>query len=184
MNKMSLIAAVVFLLAAGCSTTAPYKEAMARSLPPIPSYPTVSAVYDTSAKISVYLTKPFGTKLFAELKKAGYGTPAAGDFQARTLALPDFIVEPVACEHSVEFGDGAAWLLTRLVVQVRKPGRVTGDGVQMQYGNPRLFQAYARRNLGERYGVYYSPEEASQNTTAAIANLMTVAPFRQALVRQ
>ena len=185
MNKFLAIGIVaVFALFAGCSSTAVYKEAMARPLPSIPSYSSSAVTYDTSAKVSVYLTKPFGAQLFTALKGAGYRTPEAGDLQARVLTLPDFIVEPVACENNVEFGDGAAWLLTRLVVQVRKPGRVVGDKGTMQYGRPRIFQAYARKRLGERYYSYYSPEEAKQNTAVAIANLMKVAPFREALVRR
>ena len=149
----------------------------------IPEYPALQKTYDVSAKVCVYPTLWIATPLEAALRNAGYAVlPALPPSNAIRVENPDFIIDPLTFRHTTESRQGSLWLFTRIVLQVRRPARVVSDetnvGIQVQ---PRIFQVYARRNLG----AVSTATEANyrDNVGVAFENLLRIAAFREALTR-
>lgn len=149
----------------------------------IPAYPDLQKSYDMSAKVCVYSTLWISKPIADGLINAGYTVlPQCPDSSEKIVVSPDLIVEPLSFRHTTELRQGNLWLFTRVVVQVRRPLRVVSD--ETQTGSqipPRIFQVYARENLG----VVSSPTEENYraNVDVAVGNLLRVDAFRESLVR-
>jgi hypothetical protein len=177
------------LLAVGCSSTRPVpvpppaEPVPEPPLSEIPAYPDLQKTYDVSAKVCVYPTLWVSTPLEAALRNAGYTLlPALPPANAIRIENPDFIIEPLTFRHTTEERQGSLWLFTRIVLQVRRPARVVSG--ETDVGNqvpPRIFQVYARRDLG----AVSTATEANyrDNVGTAFENLLRIAAFRDALTR-
>ena len=178
-----VLATAVASLLVGCRTSQPRPVAPALPSGPvseIPDYPEVDESFDVSAAVSVYPTLWVSQPLSLGLGKAGY--KVVGATQAKSepcVEPPDFIVEPLSFRHWAELRREGKWLFTHLVIQVRRPVRVAvGETGLAPYEEPRVFQVYAKRNIGR------APESEAQyrqNVSAAVDNLMRVREFRKAL---
>ena len=150
-------------------------------VPEIPDYKALTESVDTSAKVCVYRTLWFAESIEKALSEAGYEiVPVQQEAHTLSVASPDFIVEPLMFNHTTEMRRTAAWLYTRLVVQVRTPFEAafgeTGVGL---FDAPRLFQVYARQQYPA--GTSFGEAEYKANTARAIANLMCITEFRHSL---
>ena len=187
-----LVLASSVLLVAGCASTAPKRGGSAakrpaplpeQPLPDIPEYPDLGGTYDVSAKVCVYKTLWIYQPLSDALRTAGYDVlPHFPPPNESRLENPDFIIEPLAFKHTVEKRKGESWLFTRIVVQVRRPLRVpNGESLIGYQPQTRIFQVFARRNLGVVSAV--TEANCRDNVGAAIDNLLRVGAFRDALTR-
>ena len=177
-----LSTAIVSLLA-GCST--PTQRSAAPALPStpssaIPDYQETNEAFDVSASVSVYPTLWVSQPISSGLDKAGYKVVASTQGKSEPRVVPpDFIVEPLSFRHWLEVRRDGRWLFTRLVLQVRSPLRVgVGETGLAPYAVPRVFQVYAKRNLG---AAPESEAQYRQNVSAAVENLMRIREFRKSL---
>ena len=179
------LAGMMVVLAAGCATESGYdarpKEAPPEPpLPEIPEYPAIGEVSIPTGGIAVYPTLWYHELLKEALSKVGYRVMEAQGADGGMVTLPARIVEPVSFKHSQEVRAGETWLYTRIVVQVRRPLVALADGDGFEAGEPvRIFQAYARTNLGKISAV--DDDSRRENIKTAIDHLMQVRQFRAAL---
>lgn len=164
-------------------TDAPSVEEKEAPIPEIPDYVPLAGQVNVSAKVCVYRTCGFADILEEALRKAGYGIVPVVQSKGVLLAdRPNFIVEPLTFNHSVENRRNAKWLYTRLTVQVRTPFEAafgeTGVGLASA---PRIFQVYAMSKLPPDASV--GETEYNENATKAVENLMCVPEFRDSLTR-
>lgn len=175
--------AAIALLLAGCSTPPPRTAAPVLSSAPvseIPDYAETDEAFDVSASVAVYPTLWVSQPISLGLGQAGYKVVGASQVKNEPRVVPpDFIVEPLSFKHWLEARRDGTWLFTRLVLQVRRPVRVATDetGLAPQ-PEPRVFQVYARRNIGSAQA---SEAEYRKNVSEAVENLMHIREFRKAL---
>ena len=178
-----VFSSAIVLLIAGCSTPPPRPAAPTLSSAPvseIPDYPQTDEAFDVSASVSVYPTLWVAQPISLGLGQAGYkivGTTQRNN-EPRVVP-PDFIVEPLSFRHWEEARRDGLWLFTHLVLQVRCPVRVAiGETGLAPYPEPRVFQVYAKRNIGTHKA---SEAEYRKNISAAVENLMHIREFRKSL---
>lgn len=179
--------AALAVIGVGCAANRPQQT----SVPPpppepplseIPAYPELQKSYDVSAKLCVYPTLWIAKPIADGLVNAGYRVlpliPPLADVKVEN---PDFIVEPLSFKHTTELRNGELWLFTRITLQVRRPLRVVAAETQIgPQAQPRIFQVYAKRSLGNVSTA--SESEYRANVEDAVGNLLRVAPFRDSLV--
>lgn len=184
-----LLLAAVVLVAGGCVSRrhiVPKRHPRTVKEPPlpeIPGYPELQKAYDVSAKVCVYPTLWISKPIEDGLRSAGYGIlPPLPPKNEAKVERPDFIIEPLSFKHTVEKRAGELWLFTRIVLQVRSPLFVetgeTGVGEHPQ----RVFQVFARRNIGAVAKAGEADYRA--NVATAVENLLRIEPFRESLVRK
>lgn len=183
MNVFRIVSAGIGLaVLVGCATSRPSGPGV--PLAEIPTYPDPPPACDTSARVCVYSELRSAGHLFDALKEAGYDLLGADSFSARNPIPPDFIVDELTFKNWTQSYDGDLWLFTRITVLVRTPYRVSvGSGKpDLRSVNPRVFQAYARTNLGPRTAA--TVDDYCANEGVACRNLVKLGEFRQALTKQ
>jgi hypothetical protein len=184
--SMRLAAVALAMMAAGCATDTPKFDARPKAapqeppLPEIPEYPAIGEVAIPVEGIAVYSTLWYHELVREALVAAGYRVMAVQSADGAMVERPGVIVEPISFRHAQEVRGGERWLYTRIVVQTRRPLKADGaEGTAEADGKPRLFQAYARTNLGKTATA--SEDDYRENVRRAVENLMQVRAFRESL---
>ena len=174
--------AIVLTFAAGCGTTT--KNPAPEYLSDIPEYLAPSETFDTSARICTYNTLWVANPIVSALSSAGYSVVKPEDFEKDELLPADYIIEPLSFRHFTQKYHGNIWLFTHLAVLVRCPARIDGETSNVEYRRPpRIFQAFARRNIGPAKGNkgVSLQGEYRKNMDEAVKNLFCIDEFRRAL---
>lgn len=150
----------------------------------IPDYSNLPTVRDTSARICVNASLRFANQLCDALKDAGYEILGPDSFTVRNPVPPDFVIDPLTFNNWTESCGEDLWLFTCITVMVRPPYRVEVGERKAGLGGerPRVFQAYARTNLGRRESTGLADYVANEGI--AVGNLVKIDAFRRVLLRR
>ena len=184
MNCIRIVLADMALMAlVGCALPQQGVTTGSGSLEEIPEYPDLPFACDTSARVCVYSSLRFSGQLFDALKEVGFEPLTESSFSVRNPVPPDFIVDELTYNNWTQSYGGNLWLFTRISVWVRAPYRLSVGSDKPDFGGvrPRVFQAYARKNLGRRKTASLSDYVANEGVAAR--NLMKVKEFREALTK-
>lgn len=184
--SIKVAAAMLAIMVAGCATDDSMYDARPKTapqeppLPEIPDYPAIGEVAIPTEGIAVYSTLWYHEFVREALVAAGYRVMDGQSTNGAMVERPWIIVEPISFRHAKEVRGGELWLYTRVVVQTRRPVKADGEtGTCAADGKPRLFQAYARTNLGKTATA--SEDDYRENVRRAVENLMQVRAFRESL---